>query len=275
MIQSDKLVIFDYSGTLSLEAATFGETERLSRALKKSGLWQLGIDSLELFWRNILRPTWEEGSTTANSYRQLMIQRVNQVLNPEQDDRLAEKINQAVTEFVGQYLGHSQVDARWEPLLSELSASSETMVVVATDHYLEITEHVMAQLKRFDLQGVSALKQEAGQLQRHIFVANSADMGYRKSNINFWRALKKGLLLESVSRIILVDDFVLNERRGNHYVVEEPDPSRRENSAALLSTVFEAPVETFSFSLRDMDGEETEAATALIQKASEFVRKHL
>ena len=38
------LVIFDFSGTLSLGAILFAQIEHLITTLKQSGLWQLGLN---------------------------------------------------------------------------------------------------------------------------------------------------------------------------------------------------------------------------------------
>ena len=69
------LVIFDYSGTLSLEAPCFGRPENLGPALAESGLSGLGV-SPENFWERIVNPTWEEGSTTAIGYQRLLAARI-------------------------------------------------------------------------------------------------------------------------------------------------------------------------------------------------------
>ena len=42
------LVIFDFSGTLSIKSVLFGEDENLVRELKHSGLWQIGLNSLDM-----------------------------------------------------------------------------------------------------------------------------------------------------------------------------------------------------------------------------------
>ncbi len=61
----EKVVIFDWSGTLSPEAVRFAEDENLKRELERSGLASLGMATSETFWNEIVNPTWEEGSTIA------------------------------------------------------------------------------------------------------------------------------------------------------------------------------------------------------------------
>ena len=53
-----KLIIFDYSGTLSLESTLFGRPDYLMKQLKESGLMDLGVTSPTIFWEQIVNPTW-------------------------------------------------------------------------------------------------------------------------------------------------------------------------------------------------------------------------
>ncbi len=64
MKQSLDLIVFDFSGTLSLTAVEFGKSEKLVPVLEKSGLVKLGVASEAFFWDEIVYPTWVEGSTT-------------------------------------------------------------------------------------------------------------------------------------------------------------------------------------------------------------------
>jgi hypothetical protein len=51
------LVIFDFSGTLSRGAVLFGKEKNLIRELKQSGLWQIGLNSVDIFWNDVIAPT--------------------------------------------------------------------------------------------------------------------------------------------------------------------------------------------------------------------------
>lgn len=73
------LVMLDFSGTLSIETVRFGQPENLECALLDSGLWALGVDSLKIFWEEIVSPTWERGSTTQIGYVQLLIDAVTRL----------------------------------------------------------------------------------------------------------------------------------------------------------------------------------------------------
>lgn len=271
-----KMVVFDYSGTLSLDAALFGKTDHLIQELKRSGLWQLGLNSLEIFWREILNPTWQEGSTSAKSYKQLMMERVAQFLDA-QDDKISENtIKSCVSKFVDGYLDHSQIAPEWKPLLSQFLASSDIIVVVATDHYLEVTEHIFNQLKGLGIDSISALKVK-GVLHDHhkVFIANSADFGCRKSNREFWKKLKETLQIQTLSHLVLLDDFVSNERKGDRYVDQKEITTRMNNIIELLSTVFVARIEVFPFILRHNSASKQDAYRELINTASQFVTKIL
>jgi len=62
MSHQDTLLIFDYSGTLSLEAPRFGQPENLPRALAETGLAALGVTSPEIFWGQIVNPPGSRGA---------------------------------------------------------------------------------------------------------------------------------------------------------------------------------------------------------------------
>ena len=71
------ILLFDFSGTLSLEAVEFSRPENLVQALKGSGLAALGVTSTIFFWDEIVYPTWIEGSTTARGYQAVLVDRIN------------------------------------------------------------------------------------------------------------------------------------------------------------------------------------------------------
>ncbi|MBZ0285030.1 MAG: hypothetical protein K8L97_30120 [Anaerolineae bacterium] len=67
------LVVLDYSGTLSIDITMFGRTDILIKALKRSGLWNLGVENEGIFWGQIVNPTWTEGSLTQIGYKALIV----------------------------------------------------------------------------------------------------------------------------------------------------------------------------------------------------------
>ena len=153
MMPPEKLVIFDYSGTLSLEAPRFGRSENLVRALEESGLAALGVSTPEVFWGDIVNPTWIEGSTTAIGYTRVMAERIAALrLAP---DAPKSEIEAATSRFVAMYLACSRIDPHWRPILARLSEHPAAITVVATDHYAEATGKITDYL---DSWGIPARK---------------------------------------------------------------------------------------------------------------------
>ena len=200
MTGPDKLIIFDYSGTLSLEAPLFGRTENLVQALADSGLADLGIATPEIFWERIVQPTWEEGSTTGIGYKRLLTERIAALETVPGVART--EITAAASRFVDAYLRHSRIDSRWEDLLARLDAEPSVLAVVATDHYAEAT---------------AAIAENLRSLAPRIYVANSADLGVHKEDRRFWEKLKSLLPLTAVRRVLLIDDFGTNEAPEDDY----------------------------------------------------------
>jgi len=170
------LVIFDYSGTLSIEAPAFGCPDRLVRAFAESGLAEFGVTDADIFWEKIVFPTWDEGSRTKIGYARIIADRIASLhLSPgvcrsEQSAASCPKgrisfspIFEAAERFMTMYLGHSRIDPLWRPLLEELSADQNIAVVIATDHYAEATGAIVRYLKDWGIaarsgEGVSAAK---------------------------------------------------------------------------------------------------------------------
>ena len=250
------LVIFDYSGTLSLEAPRFGRPENLMRELKESGLFALGVKTPEIFWGKIVHPTWAAGSTTALGYKRVMGERIEE-LNLSPGASVAE-ITAAASRFVDRYLEHSRIDPLWWPLLVKLSGSHGTAVVIATDHYAEATEAIIHHLK---LWGIPARRvtEEVG-LRFPIFIANSADIGFWKADRRFWRVLQSRFEPETVRSVLIVDDFGFNEEEGDRYGEQAKIKARQGQTITVLGEVFQAGIEVIPFFLKD---DERGDATAL------------
>ncbi len=153
MASRDKLIIFDYSGTLSLEAPRFARPDNLVRALQETGLAALGVATPEIFWEAIVGPTWVEGSTTQSGYRKVMADRIA-ALQPAADVPRS-RIEAAAERFVGAYLGQSRIDPLWRPVLSRLAGETASLQVVATDHYAEATGAIVAHLKALGIKATS------------------------------------------------------------------------------------------------------------------------
>ena len=103
------LIIFDYSGTLSLESVLFGEPAKLEEELRNSGLHGLGVASPEVFWNEIVDFTWERGSTTRIGYKRLLTERVAALQPPASDPARGEAVAAAAERFVVRYLENSRI----------------------------------------------------------------------------------------------------------------------------------------------------------------------
>jgi hypothetical protein len=269
MNKPDKLVIFDYSGTLSLEAPRFGRPENLARALVESGLSSIGVTTPKLFWEEIAGPTWIEGSTTAIGYKRVMAERIEAVgLAP---DATGAEIMAAASRFVDRYLDHSRIDPRWRPLLEKLAGCPGAAVVVATDHYAEATETI---IRYFHAWNIPAQKtKEEAKPRVPFFVANSADIGFWKEDRRFWEGLKPRLSPETVRSVLLIDDFGFNEDLGDSYGKRSRIDTRRQKTVTALRKVFQADVEVVPFFL---EGREREDSSALrIAETGERIARFL
>jgi hypothetical protein len=253
------LVIFDYSGTLSLGAPRFGQPANLVRALAESGLFSFGVTTPEIFWEEIVGPTWIEGSTTAIGYKRVMAERIEALgLAPGATDA---KITAAASRFIDRYLDHSRIDPHWRPLLEKLTGYPDAAVVIATDHYAEATETIIRYLHSWDIPA-QKVKEGAGENRGlSLFsVANSADIGFWKADRRFWEVLKSRFSLETVRSVLIIDDFGFNEEQGDSYGEWARIEARQEKTFTALGEVFQAGVEVIPFFLK---GREREDAPAL------------
>jgi len=252
------LVIFDYSGTLSLEAPRFGQPANLVRALAESGLFSLGVKTPEIFWEEIVGPTWIEGSTTAIGYKRVMAERIAALgLAP---GATGAEITAAASRFVNRYLDHSRIDPHWRPLLEKLAGYPGAAVVIATDHYAEATETIIRYLHSWDISARKAKEGTGGNRWLSLFsVANSADIGFWKADRRFWEVLKSRFSLETVRSVLIIDDFGFNEDQGDSYGEWARIEARQEKTFTVLGEVFQAGVEVIPFFLKGRDREDAPA----------------
>jgi phosphoglycolate phosphatase-like HAD superfamily hydrolase len=241
------LVIFDYSGTLSLEAPRFGRPANLVRALAESGLFSLGVTTPEIFWEEIVGPTWIQGSTTAIGYKRVMAERIEALgLAP---GATGAEITAAASRFVDRYLDHSRIDPHWRPLLEKLTGYPGAAVVIATDHYAEATETIIRYLHSWDIPARKA-GEEAEPRLSPFFIANSADIGFWKADRRFWEVLKSRFSPETVRSVLIIDDFGSNEDQGDSYGEWARIEARQEKTFAVLGEIFQAGVEVIPFFLK-------------------------
>lgn len=264
-MRPDTLILFDYSGTLSLSAVAFGRENPLREALEKSGLARLGVTPSR-FWAEIVNPTWEEGSTTRVGYKEVMLRRLRDGAagwnpgSPPVPDRELEK---AVGDFVDSYLAASSMEERWRPLLKSLSSRPDACTVIATDHYAEATPAIVKFLADWDIPALPADGAFGAHRPPALVVANSADLGVHKDEPSFWQRLKTGLQLCPLRAVLLVDDFGFNEQAGDAYGERARVERRQQQTVRLLREVFSAPVHVFGFFLERPEDPQAREALAI------------
>lgn len=245
----DQLVIFDYSGTLSYEAVLFAQPKYLMKHLKESSLFDHGIDTLDLFWQEIVNATWEEGSTTNIGYVRLIVKRLRELSLPGKL-QASHDASMAAYRFVHAYFTHSPPDSRWQPLLTKLVSHPRTGVVVATDHYAEATRYIAQFMEDLKIPAKPARELFTDPDIDAAVVANSADIGYPKADLRFWEILKAGLTLKDICRVLYVDDFGYNESEGDDYGSIAKVEARKEKTIAILRNVFPGEITALPFILR-------------------------
>jgi hypothetical protein len=268
-----KLIIFDYSGTLSLDSTLFGRPDYLMKQLKESGLLDLGVTSPAIFWEQIVNPTWLEGSTTQVGYKKVIEDRISAILYQHMSIVSCVKVSDAASLFVDSYLGHSRIDSCWEPVLGRLNRHPSARAVIATDHYAEATGYIFKFLEELHIQAVSAKTAMAAPGSTSFIVANSADLGFHKDNLRFWEILRNGLNLGGVRHVLLIDDFGCNEQKGDSYSAPEKVEQRKNNTIKLLREVFSAQVQAIPFIIEDNKNEK--AFSDLITNASAIIDRYL
>ncbi|HVO66033.1 MAG TPA: hypothetical protein VMT12_06055 [Syntrophales bacterium] len=269
----DKLLIFDYSGTLSLESTLFAIPDQLMKHLTESGLVNLGISSPEIFWEQIVNPTWQEGSTTLAGYKKVIENRINSILPQNISDISYENISDAASIFADSYLNHSRIDRRWQPILSKLGKHPSIRVIIATDHYAEATGYIIKFLRELKIQATAAKDAFAASGRASVVVANSADLGAHKADHLFWDILKTGLNMGDIRHILLIDDFGSNEQKGDSYGIREKVEQRKNDTIKMLLKVFSAEVEAFPFMIENNGGDN--AFGELIKQTAVIIDRYL
>lgn len=270
----EKMLVLDFSGTLSLAATRFGRPNNLVRELQETGLWQMGVNSIDTFWNDIVNPTWLEGSTTGKGYQQLLFEQVRQRLAGRSDSPEEEVIRHSAALFVNRYLAGSTIEPAWQPFLRFFVDQPDLLLLIASDHYAEATAYIRHQLDTLDLPHAPALE-PAG--YGWIYVANSADIGHPKTSQPFWEIIREAQSLNSLTRIVIIDDFGLNEQAADSYAAQHRVIQRLDQTVRLLTTIFQADTLAFPFFLSG----ETDAVSArseyenLIGRAEQFARQGL
>lgn len=271
---AEHLVIFDYSGTLSLEAPRFARPESLMQALAESGLAAFGVSTPEIFWEGIVAPTWIEGSTTAIGYKRVMAERILALgIAP---DKAGPEVAAAASRFVDRYLDHSRLDPGWQPILTELAANPGATVVIATDHYAEATEAIARHLGSWDIRAERAEPQATFFAPVSTFlIANSADIGFWKADRRFWDVLRRPPRIGKIHSLLIVDDFGFNEEQGDLYGERERVEARREMTRSALREAFEIPAVVIPFYLEGKERHPDGAGGPRIGEVSRSIHSFL
>jgi hypothetical protein len=248
-----KLIVFDYSGTLSLGAVWFGRTDNILNQLKQTGLAQVGVKSVDFFWDRIVNPTWHEGSTTSIGYKKLIYRRLKEIASAELSEYEDSQIEKAASRFVSNYLGSSEIDRRWQSLLQELKRISNVRVIIATDHYAEATDAIVKNLKKWRIPAVTTKDPYSSKSIGAFIVANSADIGIHKTKREFWEKVRNHFSLGKISALILIDDFGANEVKKDDYGKNNRVEMRKEKILILLGDVFSAPANLLHFRIDEID----------------------
>jgi len=241
----EKMILFDYSGTLSLEAPLFADPDFLMQQFEECGLRAFGIDSPHVFWDKIVNPTWVEGSTTTAGYKKVLLDRIIATLHPDLSVRRRFTLADAVAAFVDRYLSRSRIDARWEPVLRRINADPSVKAVIATDHYAEATGAIINFLGKWKIKATSLIDAALDPETASFVVANSADIGVHKDDPQFWQFFKTNLRLNAVGQILIIDDFGYNEQDADDYGERHKVQERMKTTVKTLDTVFSAVIEVF------------------------------
>jgi hypothetical protein len=271
----EKLIIFDYSGTLSRDAALFSRPDDLMKHFEESGLMDLGIDNPVMFWEKIVNPTWNEGSTTSTGYKKVMEERLRTILYQNMSIVSCGRISDAVSSFVDSYFDHSRIDRRWEPTLRRLQENPFIRTVIATDHYAEATGNIIKFLHELKIQAIAAKDAFTNHQKAFFIVANSADFGVHKADPRFWEIIKSGLNMADIHRMLIVDDFGGNEQKGDSYGERNNVEARREKTVRMLETAFQSEVQVIPFMIESGDLSQDEIYETLITGAAAIIERYL
>ncbi len=244
------LYIFDYSGTLSMEAVYFATPENLMKTLTQSGLYRFGISSLDIFWNKIVNPTWETASLSSKGYTQAIVESTLKLLNRKLSRSEREELKKAAFLFVQNYLSNSRIDPAWQPLFQHLLEVPDSLIVIATDHYAEATTAFIKHFQSLNFNAASIMQAPDFLPEIKIYIANSADIGSHKKDPKFWLRVKSLLNLEDIKKAILIDDFGTNEQEMDTYGDKEKVVRREQETVDILKQVFHTTIISIPFILK-------------------------
>jgi len=264
-LEPHTLVIFDFSGTLSLGAVEFGQPDRLQRHLEKSGLAAIGIDTADRYWQMVVNPTWSTASRSAAGFRSIAAEHIRTQGISTAPRQL---IDAAFSRFIEAYLQNSSIAPEWQPLLAEIQQSPGAVGLIATDHYAEATLAIQGHLAALGIPATPASELKGIDNRTAFIVANSADIGCPKADRRFWQTLQDTCLPRPLKEVILVDDFGLSEQNADAYALPDRITKRIAATQKALGEVLQAVPQVIHFRI---DSEPANAIAETVQ----IVRKAL
>jgi hypothetical protein len=271
----EKLVILDYSGTLSRGAVLFARPEDLMKHLEDSGFKDLGIVKPEKYWEDLVNPTWLEGSTKDRGYKKVLEERLNAILIQNSSIAPHTTIADAVSLFVETYFKYSRIDKSWAPILYKLNQCPLIRTIIATDHYAEATDFIIHFLEELQIHAIPAKEDDMLSQRASFIIANSADMGFHKADRRFWEILKSSPKMEKIRHILIIDDFGYNEQKGDCYGDFPNVIMRRENTVSILKSLFSAEIEVFPFMIYNRQLSNNKIYGNLVRSAAARIESYL
>ncbi len=253
-IEKNLLIIIDYSGTLSLSTCLFGTDKYLIDAFKTSGLWDLGVKNINFFWKDLISSTWDEGATTSIGYNMLLSKKLIELKFRDE-----KKIIQACQSFTELYLQNSNIENEWFPILRSWQKNPLIMILIVTDHYIEMTQHISSQLDIFGLNNIALDKNLSSYLthksvssDNSIIIANSANLGCLKQSMLFWNQIKACLSQYEFEQLLILDDFGYNENINDEYSQNDKIQKRKDKILDIITHYFPLPFLCYPFFLKSI-----------------------
>jgi len=263
-LEAHTLVIFDFSGTLSLGAVEFGQPARLQQHLEKSGLASIGIDTTDRYWQAVVNPTWSTASRSTVGFKSIAAEHI-QAQKISMASR--QEIDAALGRFLDAYLQSSRIDPEWRPLLADIQLAPDAVGLIATDHYAEASSAIQGHLAAL---GITAAP--AGELKGPVdgtafIVANSADIGCPKADSRFWQTLQDTCLPRPLKKVVLVDDFGQSEQAADGYAQPDRIVKRVAATQKALADVLRVEPRIIPFRIERESGAAIAATVRIIREA--------
>jgi len=239
---SQRLVVLDFSGTLSIAAGRFGQPASIESAVQECGLADQGVDA-RLLWSEIILPSWHETITTRRGYEGVLTDAAMTVLSAR--GRPTDRVADGIAAFTRRYLAANRIAPEWRPWLRRFTTLRVTRVIVATDHAAEATAQISSDLTVLGVDNAAVA--QASATDARCLIANSADLGSRKSGQLFWQKVRHALPARRVTHVIVVDDFGANEHSAHNAITAELN----NDLTRQLSAVFGVTPVVLAFALPD------------------------